>query len=115
MPVLTFTIMPQEDGKMSSVGVKEVAFSALTQTFPKWLLDIKHTVVVRIPNSETLADNNFAKVLVRGKKVMENFMLQYSYHKMYEFKQVYKKKTYGSSNVLVCWSKEVQTGCLFIL
>lgn len=115
MPVLTFTIMPQEDGKMSSVGVKEVAFSALTQTFPKRLLDIKHTVVVRIPNSETLADNNFAKVLVRGKKVMENFMLQYSYPKMYEFKQVYKKKTYGSSNVLVCWSKEVQTACLFIL
>lgn len=51
MPVLTFTIMPQEDGKMSSVGVKEVAFSALNQTFPKRLLDIKHTVVVRIPNS----------------------------------------------------------------
>lgn len=51
MPVLTFTIMPQEDRKMSSVGVKEVAFLALTQTFPKRLLDIKHTVVVRIPNS----------------------------------------------------------------
>lgn len=25
MPDLTFTIMPQEGGKMSSVGVKEVA------------------------------------------------------------------------------------------
>lgn len=50
--------MPQEVGKMSSVGVKEVDFLALTQTFTKWVLDIKHTNVVRIP--QTMADNSFA-------------------------------------------------------